>query len=147
VSEQGQASKSGLEAFKGLIDYINDSFIRVYDITEVVPANFAYELAQSNELAEKEKAGILQSLGEIGIMVELIKTGYDNGLGRRFLEDSDNVKEFAAIMSDLLTLYRAFRNGEMIKGIELSLNVGDVVADLKSFFIRYMKSINVPEGW
>ena len=147
MSEQGQAQKSDLEAFRGLIDYVNDSFIRVYDLTEVVPANFAYELAQSTEFVEKEKAGILQSLGEIGIMVELLKTGYDNGLGRRFLEDSDNVKEFATIMSNLLALYRAFRNGEMIKGIELSLSVGDVVADLKSFFTRYMKSINLPEGW
>jgi hypothetical protein len=51
------------------------------------------------------------------------------------------------IMSNLLTLYRAFRNGEMIKGVELMLYVGDVVSDLKSFVIRYMKSINMPEGW
>jgi len=147
MSEQGQTQKSDLEAFRGLIEYVTDSFIRAYDLADIVPANFAYELAQSNEISDKEKAGILQSLGEIGIMVELLKTGYDNGLGRRFLEDSDNVKEFATIMSNLLALYRAFRKGEMIKGIELSLNVGDVVADLKSFFIRYMKSINLPEGW
>ena len=59
----------------------------------------------------------------------------------------DNVKEFMRIMSNLLTLYRAFRNGEMTKGVELMLYVGDVVSDLKSFVIRYMKSINMPEGW
>ena len=147
MSEQEQSSKSDLEAFKGFIWYIGDSFIRAYYIVDVVPANFAYELAQSNELAEKDKANILQSLGEIGNMLELLKSGYDNGLGRRFLEDTDNVKEFMMIMSNLLTLYRAFRIGEMIKGIELMLNVGDVVSDLKSFVIRYMKSINMPEGW
>ena len=147
MSEQEQAQKSDLENFRGFIWYIGDSFIRAYYIVDVVPANFAYELAQSNELAEKDKANILQSLGEIGNMLELLKSGYDNGLGRRFLEDTDNVKEFMMIMSNLLTLYRAFRNGEMIKGVELTLYVGDVVSDLKSFVIRYMKSINMPEGW
>ena len=147
MSEQEQAQKSGLEAFRGLIEYVGDSFIRAYDLVDVVPANFAYELAQSGELAEKDKANILLSLGEIGNMLELIKAGYDNGLGRRFLEDPDNVKEFMTIMSNLLTIYRAFRNGEMIKGVELMLNVGDVLSDLKSFVIHYMKSINMPEGW
>ena len=147
MSEQEQAQKSDQENFRGFIWYISDSFVRAYYIVDVVPANFAYELAQSNELAEKDKANILQSLGEIGNMLELLKSGYDNGLGRRFLEDMDNVKEFMRIMSNLLTLYRAFRNGEMIKGVELMLYVGDVVSDLKSFVIRYMKSINMPEGW
>ena len=147
MSEQEQAQKSDLENFRGFIYYVSESFVRAYYIVDVVPANFAYELAQSNELAEKDKANILQSLGEIGNMLELLKSGYDNGLGRRFLEDTDNVKEFMIIMSNLLTLYRAFRNGEMIKGVELTLYVGDVVSDLKSFVIRYMKSINMPEGW
>jgi len=147
MSEQEQAQKSDQENFRGFIWYISDSFVRAYYIVDVVPANFAYELAQSNELAEKDKAYILQSLGEIGNMLELLKSGYDNGLGRRFLEDTDNVKEFMMIMSNLLTLYRAFRNGEMTKGVELMLYVGDVVSDLKSFVIRYMKSINMPEGW
>ena len=147
MSEQEQAQKSDLENFRGFIYYVSESFVRAYYIVDVVPANFAYELAQSNELAEKDKAYILQSLGEIGNMLELLKSGYDNGLGRRFLEDMDNVKEFMRIMSNLLTLYRAFRNGEMIKGVELTLYVGDVVSDLKSFVIRYMKSINMPEGW
>jgi len=147
MSEQEQAQKSDQENFRGFIWYISDSFVRAYYIVDVVPANFAYELAQSNELAEKDKAYILQSLGEIGNMLELLKSGYDNGLGRRFLEDMDNVKEFMRIMSNLLTLYRAFRNGEMTKGVELMLYVGDVVSDLKSFVIRYMKSINMPEGW
>jgi hypothetical protein len=145
MSGQEQTQKSDLEAFKGLIDYINDSFIRLYDLVGIVPANFAYELAQSTDFADKEKAGILLSLGEIGNMIELLKTGYDNGLGRRFLEDIDNVKEFAAIMSNLLELYRNFRNGEIVKAIELRLDIGDVNSDLKSFFIRYMKSINMPE--
>ena len=147
MSEQEQAQKSDLENFRGFIYYVSESFVRAYYIVDVVPANFAYELAQSNELAEKDKAYILQSLGEIGNMLELLKSGYDNGLGRRFLEDMDNIKEFMRIMSNLLTLYRAFRNGEMTKGVELMLYVGDVVSDLKSFVIRYMKSINMPEGW
>jgi len=147
MSEQEQAQKSDLENFRGFIYYVSESFVRAYYIVDVVPANFAYELAQSNELAEKDKAYILQSLGEIGNMLELLKSGYDNGLGRRFLEDMDNIKEFMRIMSNLLTLYRAFRNGEMTKGVELTLYVGDVVSDLKSFVIRYMKSINMPEGW
>ena len=142
---EGQTPKSGLEAFKGILDYMSDSFVRAYIFVEVVPADFAYEIAQSNEITEKEKAGLLQSLGEIGDMLDLLKTGYDNELGAAFLENLDNVKEFMAIMSRLLTLYRDFRNGIMIRPIELSLAIDDIITDLRSFFIRYMKSINMPE--
>jgi len=142
MSEQEQAQKSGLEAFKGILDYMSDSFARAYIFVEVVPADFAYEIAQSSEVTEKEKAGLLQSLGEIGTLMDLLKTGYDNGLGTTFLENLDNIKEFMAIMSRLLTLYRDFRNGVMIRPIELSLAIDDIIDDLQSYFIRYMKSIN-----
>jgi len=145
MSGQEQTQKSDLEAFKGLVDYVNDSFVRIHSLVGVVPANFVYDLMQSFEIPEKEKAGIIQSLGEIGIMVDLLKTGYDNRLGAAFLEDPDNVKEFTAIMSRLLALYRGFTNGEIINATELLLGVNDVASDLQSFFIRYMKSINAPE--
>ena len=142
---EGQAPKSGLEAFKGLVDYVNESFARAYDIVEVVPANFIYEIANSPEINDRDKAGIIRSLSEIGLMVDLLKTGYDNGIGVKFLDDPDNVKKFTAIMSGLIALYRGFRNGEMVKATELSLAIDDVAYDLRVFFIHYMKSINTPE--
>jgi hypothetical protein len=145
MSEQEQTQKSGLEAFKGILDYMSDSFARAYIFAEVVPANFAYDVAQSSEITEKEKAGLLQSFGEIGALMDMLKAGYDNGLGMTFLENPDNVKEFMTIISRLLALYRDFRNGIMIRPIELSLAVSDIVSDLQSFFIRFMKSINAPE--
>jgi len=145
MSEQEQTQKSGLEAFKGILDYMSDSFARAYIFAEVVPANFAYDVAQSSEITEKEKAGLLQSFGEIGALMDMLKAGYDNGLGMTFLENPDNVKEFMTIISRLLALYRDFRNGIMIRPIELSLAVSDIVSDLQSFFIRFMKSINASE--
>ena len=141
---EGQASRTGLEAFKGILDYMSDSFVRAYIFVEVVPADFAYEIAQSNEITEKEKAGLLQSLGEIGNMLELLKTGYDNGWGIKFLDDPDNVKKFTAIMSRLIALYKGFKDGTMIKATELSLAIADVAYDLRGFFISYMKTINMP---
>jgi len=142
---EGQASRTDLEAFKGLVDYVNESFARAYDIVEIVPANFVYEVANSPEINDRDKAGIIQSLSEIGLMVDLLKTGYDNEWGIKFLEDPDNIKKFVAIMSRLIALYRGFRDGTMIKATELSLAIDDVVYDLRVFYIHYMKSINMPE--
>jgi hypothetical protein len=145
MSEEGQTQKSDLEAFKGLVDYVNESFARAYDIVEIVPANFVYEIANSPEVNDRDKAGIIRSLSEIGTLMDLLKTGYDNTLSIKFLDDPDNVKKFTAIMSRLIALYRGFRNGELVKATELSLAIDDVAYDLRVFFIRYMKSINMPE--
>jgi len=133
-----ETSKSDLEAFRGLIEYMSSSPWWTHNMAEALPLDFALSFALNNKLRDVDKLDAALSLGEVRGFIELIWSAYELGLTGGFFDNKDNVKRFMALASELMTVYQNYKAGQLNDGEKLIMAVNHLIYEYKSFFLDFL---------
>ena len=143
IKGSGTEAPGASETYRGIIDFLRDSFAKVYDLSKDIPAVFAFDMMDSNlNLRDSTKIEVALNLGEIGSLLELLWRAYENAIGDTYLKRIETNEEFMKIISDLLSIYRGFKLGEISEERELVMRVNGVAENLRDFFFKFMKSLS-----
>ena len=136
---EGQAPKSDLEAFRGLIEYMSSSPWWSHNMADMLPLDFALSFALNKELRDVDKLDAALSLGEVKGFIELVWSAYELGLSGGFFDNKDNVKRFMALASELMTVYLNYKAGQLNDGEKLIMAVNHLIGEFKSFLLDFLE--------
>jgi len=132
VEKEKEAPGADLEAFRGFIEYVAQSFYMVSGETDYFAGGFRDLLHNRNDISEDEKIGIAFELGRLDHALYVLKRMYKDGPLGDYLDRSDVVKRFLKAISPVMGLYVSLKDGRAEDVHKMLMIIGGAAGEIYS---------------
>jgi len=132
VGEEKEAPGADLEAFRGFIEYVAQSFYRASGETDYFAEGFRDLLWKRDDISVNERIDIAFELGRLDHALYIIKRLYKDGPLGDYLDRPDVVKRFMEAISPVMELYVIFRDGKTEDIHKVRMTIGGAAGDIYS---------------
>ena len=132
VEKEKEAPGADLEAYRGFIEYVAQSFYGPLGETDYFAGGFRDLLLRRNDISEDNKMGIVFELGRLDHALYIIKRLYKDGPLGDYLDRPDVVKRFIKAISPVMELYVSFKDGKAENIHKVIMTIGDAASDIYS---------------
>jgi len=132
VGEEKEAPGADLEAYRGFIEYMAQSFYRASGETDYFAEGFRDLLWKRDDISVNERIDIAFELGWLGHALYILKRLYKDGPLGDYLDRPDVVKRFIKAISPVMELYVSFKEGKAEDIHKVRMTIGGAAGDIYS---------------
>lgn len=132
VEKEKEAPGADLEAYRGFIEYMAQSFYRPSGEVDYFAEGFRDLLLKRDDISVNERIDIAFELGRLDHALYLLKRLYKDGPLGNYLDRPDVVKRFIKAISPVMELYVSFKNGKAEDIHKVMMTIGDAASDIYS---------------
>jgi len=141
VEKEREAPGADLEAFRGFIEYMAQSFYRASGETDYFAEGFRDLLLKRDDISVNERIDIAFELGWLGHALYVLKRLYKDGPLGEYLDRPDVVKRFMEAISPVMELYVSFKNGKAEDIRKVMVVIGGAVGDINAIIQDGLREI------
>ena len=132
VGEETEAPGADLEAYRGFIEFMAQSFYRPLGETDYFAGQFRDLLWKRDDISENDRIDIAFELGRLDHALYILKRLYKDGPLGEYLDRPDVVKRFLKAISPVMGLYVIFRDGKTEDIHKVRMTIGGATGDIYS---------------
>jgi len=132
VEKEKEAPGADLEAYRGFIEFMAQSFYRASGETDYFAEGFRDLLWKRDDISVNERIDIAFELGRLDHALYIIKRLYKDGPLGDYLDRPDVVKRFMEAISPVMELYVIFRDGKTEDIHKVRMTIGGAAGDIYS---------------
>jgi len=132
VGEEKEAPGADLEAYRGFIEFVAQSFYRVSGETDYFAGGFRDLLWKRDDISVNERIDIAFELGRLDHALYIIKRLYKDGPLGGYLDRPDVAKRFLKAISPVMGLYVSFKDGKAVDIHKVMMTIGGAAGDIYS---------------
>jgi len=132
VGEEKEAPGADLEAYRGFIEYMAQSFYRASGEVDYFAEGFRDLLLKRDDISVDERIDIAFELGRLDHALYILKRLYKDGPLGDYLDRPDVVKRFMEAISPVMELYVIFRDGKTEDIHKVRMVIGGAAGDIYS---------------
>lgn len=132
VGEEKEAPGADLEALRGFIEYMAQSFYRVSGEADYFAEGFRDLLLNKDNISVNDRIDIAFELGRLDHALYIIKRLYKDGPLGDYLDRPDVVKRFLKAISPVMELYLSFKEGKAVDIHKVMMTIGGAAGDIYS---------------
>ena len=130
VGEEKEAPGADLEAYRGFIEYMAQSFYRSSGEVDYFAEGFRDLLLKRDDISVNERIDIAFELGWLGHALYVLKRLYKDGPLGDYLDRPDVVKRFIKAISPVMELYLSFKDGKAEDIHKVRMVIGGAAGDI-----------------
>jgi len=141
VGEETEAPGADLEAYRGFIEYMAQSFYRASGQTDYFAGQFRDMLQKRNDISENDKIDIAFELGRLEYALYILKRLYEEGPLGDYFDRPDVVKRFIKVISPVMGLYVNVKDGGNEDIHKMLVTIGGASGDIYNIIRDWLEEV------